>query len=183
MLWVFSVPLLRSVGGGSGEARREIVSMIRHTFTTVFAVALALLLLIPNSPATAKGPAQTHTPSPTSVERRQIMDALRAPITKALKQKIVFEVSRLSVLNGWAFLSGVPRQPSGKPVDYSRTSYADAKKQGMFDDGVVALLKRTPKGKWTVVTYVLGPTDVPYVDWDRRYHAPRAIFGLPAGAR
>lgn len=159
--------------------------MIRRAFTfaSMSAVAFALLLLASISPAPAKGTPRPHTPSPASAERRQILDALRAPVAKALKQKVVFEVSRLSVLGEWAFLNGVPRQPDGKPIDYSGTPYADAKKEGMFDDGIVALLKRTSKGKWTVVTYVLGPTDVPYVDWDRRYHAPRAIFGLPTGAR
>jgi hypothetical protein len=23
---------------------------------------------------------------------------------------------------------------------------------------------------------VIGATDVPYVDWDKKYHAPKAIF-------
>ena len=159
--------------------------MFQRTFATQFALALAfaLLLFVSISPTPAQGTPQTHTPSPASAERRRIMDALRAPVAKELKQKVVFEVSRLSVLNGGAFLNGVPRPPGGKPIDYSCTPYAEAKKEGMFDDGIMALLKRTPKGKWTVVTYALGPTDVPYVDWDRRYHAPRAIFGLPASAR
>jgi hypothetical protein len=38
---------------------------------------------------------------------------------------------------------------------------------------------RNVKGKWKVVQYVIGATDVPYVDWDKEYGAPRAIFNMP----
>jgi hypothetical protein len=46
---------------------------------------------------------------------------------------------------------------------------------GAFDDSIVALLQQVG-GKWRVVQYVIGATDVPYVDWDKKYHAPKAIF-------
>jgi len=31
-------------------------------------------------------------------------------------------------------------------------------------------------GQWRVVQYVIGATDVAYLGWDRRFHAPAAIF-------
>jgi len=32
------------------------------------------------------------------------------------------------------------------------------------------------KEKWTVIEWQIGATDVPFVDWDKVYHAPSAIF-------
>ncbi|MBC8104318.1 MAG: hypothetical protein H7Z41_17215 [Cytophagales bacterium] len=153
--------------------------MSQNRRALLFSLLLLPIALAPH----ARAKETPHTPPMGSAERRQITDALRVPVAKALKQKVVFEIRRLKVLQGWAFLDGAPRQPGGKPINYEKTPYAEAKKEGAFDDGVVALLKRSPRGKWTVVTYALGATDVPYVDWDRRYRAPRAIFGLPPGAR
>ena len=55
------------------------------------------------------------------------------------------------------------------------TTYAEAQKAGAFDDGVLALLHKVG-GQWRVVQYVIGATDVAYLGWDRRFHAPAAIF-------
>jgi hypothetical protein len=86
-----------------------------------------------------------QTPEPNSPERRAIMNSLRVPVEKELKQKVVFRIRRLNVQNGWAFLDGVPQQPGGKPVNYTVTRHQTAIEAGAFDDGILALL-RTEKG-------------------------------------
>jgi hypothetical protein len=107
--------------------------------------------------------------------RRAVVDALRPPVERELRQKVVFKIDHLKTQDGWAFLRGVPQQPGGKAVDYRRTPHRDALEAGAFDDWICALLrKRGPK--WRVVTYQIGATDVPYEDWDRRYGAPRGLF-------
>lgn len=115
------------------------------------------------------------TPKPGSPERKAILDALRVPIEKELKQKVIFRVSKLSVLKGWAFVTGVPTKPNGKPVDYSKTPHQEAIKAGAFDDSFTGLLHKSGK-KWIVRVYNLGATDVVWEGWDKEYHAPRAIF-------
>jgi hypothetical protein len=119
---------------------------------------------------------QPHTPPSGSAERTAILDALRAPVQKELKRAALFKVDHLKVQNGWAFLRGVPRQPGGKPMSYRGTAYQRAREDGVFDDWICALLRRQPGGKWRVVTYVIGATDVVYEGWDRQYKAPPAIF-------
>jgi hypothetical protein len=119
--------------------------------------------------------AQVYTPKAGSAERKAIMDALRLPVEKQLGKPVIFRVQHLKVQNDWAFLTGVPRQPNGKVMDYRGTPVFRAYKDGMFSDFVCALLRK--KGDhWQVVTHRLGPTDVPYVDWSTRYKAPAAIF-------
>ena len=118
-----------------------------------------------------------YTPDRGSPERKAILDALRVPIEKQLKQSVIFKIDHLKVQSDWAFVLGQPQQPDGSRVDYSGTVYQEAVDAGAFDDGVIGLLRNT-NGKWRVVQYVIGATDVPYVDWDKKYRAPRAIFKL-----
>ncbi|MBA3514025.1 MAG: hypothetical protein H0T77_06600 [Pyrinomonadaceae bacterium] len=116
-----------------------------------------------------------HVPEKGSMERKAIADALRAPVEKQLKQPVIFKIDNLKVQNNWAFLSGRPQNPEGSAIDYTNTVYQDAVDAGAFDDGIVALLRKV-NGKWTVIQYVIGATDVPYVDWVKKYRAPKGIF-------
>ena len=136
---------------------------------------LPLLLLVSAAAATARAQDGTTTPAAGSPERKAIADALRAPVERELRQKVVFKIDDLKLKDGWAFLRGVPQRPDGGGVDYSSTRYKQAVKDGVFDDGIVALLRKKA-GKWQVVKYVIGATDVPYVTWDKDYKAPSAIF-------
>jgi len=120
--------------------------------------------------------AQTpHTPEKGSPERKAILDALRIPVERDLKQKVVFVAENFNVLGSWAFVSGTPQNANGGSPDYSRTQYADALDSGAFDNNFFALLRKTA-GKWKVTTYAIGCTDVCYADWWRRYRAPKGVF-------
>ena len=134
---------------------------------------LLLLLCAAASPAAARQGAVT--PAAGSAERRGITNALRAPVERELKQKVIFKIDHLKLKGGWAFLRGVPQTPAGGKVDYGATPYRQRIDDGVFDDGVYALLKREG-GRWRVVKYVIGPTDVAYEGWDAEYKAPAAIF-------
>ena len=127
-----------------------------------------------------QAPAQSAatTPKAGSAERKAMMDALRVPVQKFLKQRVIFVVNRLNVQRGWGFVIAVPEQPNGKPIDFSHTRYAAAVRAGAFDGQAIGLLKKSGN-RWRVVTYNIGATDVVYEDWDRKFGAPRAIFGLP----
>ncbi|HYG82520.1 MAG TPA: hypothetical protein VD861_19140 [Pyrinomonadaceae bacterium] len=123
----------------------------------------------------AESQEQPYTPAPQTAERKAIADALRVPVEKKLKKSVVFKIEHLKVLDGWAFLRGVPQRPDGKPMDYSDTSYRQQKDLGMFDDQICALLQKKGE-KWVVVTYDIGATDVVYLDWAEKHKAPPAIF-------
>ena len=137
-------------------------SVVNAAAVIIFAVAASL--------------AQTvYTPQKGTAERQAILDALRIPVEKELKQKIVFVADNFNVSGNWAFLGGTPLAPGGGQPDYRRTPYQEAKDADMFDNNFFALLKKTA-GKWRVVRYDIGCTDVCYADWHRRYKAPKAIF-------
>ncbi len=118
---------------------------------------------------------RVYTPDRGSAERKAILDALRVPVERDLKQKIVFATDHFNVSGTWAFLGGTPQTPSGGQPNYRGTRYQEARSAGFFDNNFFAILRKT-SGQWRVVTYAIGCTDVCYADWWRRHKAPKAIF-------
>lgn len=136
-------------------------------------LALSILFVLATLTAQAQ---KATTPKIGSPERKAIMDALRVPVQKDFKgQKLVFKVENLKVLNGWAFLWGAPTAPNGKELSYKGTKFEEAVKEGFYDNNISALLRKE-KGKWKVKVYVVGATDVPWVEWPEQYKAPKSIF-------
>ena len=133
------------------------------------------LLFLLTIGASAVAQEQPYTPKRGDPERQALLDALRAPVEKKLKRPVVFKVDHLKVQDGWAFLRGVPKLPGGRKMDYSGTVYEQLQKDGVFDDWICALLKKS-RGEWRVVKYVIGATDVVYEGWGKEYRAPAAIF-------
>ena len=120
--------------------------------------------------------AQTVThPEKGSAERAAILDTLRPPVEQKLKQKVVFVINTINVLGSWVFVDGRLQTPEGKVPNWRNTPYAQAAKYGAQSDGISALLRRSGNG-WRITTYAIGCTDVCYVDWWRRYKAPKAVF-------
>jgi hypothetical protein len=141
--------------------------------STLSSPAFALITLLLNFPELPQNFA--YTPKPNSIERKQILDALRSPVESELKRAVVFKVDHLKLQSGWAFMRGVPQRPDGKRMDYAGTPYEEAIKEGAFDDWICALLSKE-KNKWRVVKYVIGATDVAYEGWDKEFNAPPDIF-------
>jgi hypothetical protein len=115
------------------------------------------------------------TPEKGSAERAAILNALRVPVERELKQKIQFAVTNFKVQGNWAFLDGEPQNASGGKPDYENTVYGEAIEAEMFDNNFFALLRKTA-GKWRVVKYQIGCTDVCYLEWTTQYKAPKSIF-------
>jgi hypothetical protein len=141
------------------------------SMTKRFSFAILLVVLT----AAAALSQTAYEPAKGSAERKAILDALRVPVERDLKQKIVFVADNFKVQGNFAFVGGTPQGANGAEPDYSKTRYADAVESGAFDNNFFALLKKTA-GKWKVTTYAIGCTDVCYTDWWRRFRAPKAIF-------
>ena len=114
-----------------------------------------------------------YTPEKGSPERKAILGALRVPVERDLKQKIVFVTDTFNVQGTWAFVSGRPTKPDGSDPDLAGTAWAG--EEDLFDNNFFALLRKTG-GKWRVVTHALGCTDVCYALWWQEHKAPKAIF-------
>ena len=119
---------------------------------------------------TAASKPRPDEPRRGTAERRALLDAIRPTIALKLNAPIEFVVLDMRVLGDWAFVQVRPQRPGGKRIDLRRTPlHADAD----FMDGVrtEAILKRT-NGKWYIVEYAIGATDVWYAGWCGRTPAP-----------
>jgi hypothetical protein len=135
--------------------------------TQKIVLALALVATVP---AHGAAQARPYTPSRGSVERQQIIESFRVPVSRAVHRTVIFNDVRLRVQNGWAFIWAVPRSPDGRPVlDLDDPDCVNC------TDNVVGLL-RWQVNRWVVVQYQLAPGELPY-EWEQQYpSAPRAIF-------
>jgi hypothetical protein len=145
------------------------IRTIRRTLAPVLVLAVA---------TTAQAQQRPHTPERGSTERQALMEALREPVRRELGKTVIFEVRELRVLGEWAFADVSPRNPDGTPLDYSGTPMEEAWREGFVDDGMYAVLRRT-NGRWRVLRYAIGPTDVAWIPWQEELRAPRAIFPYP----
>ena len=134
-------------------------------------LAFAALLIMGMS-ASAQ---EVDHPEKGSAERSALLDTLRPSVQKELKQNIVFVINQINVQGQFAFIDGRLRTTDGKVPSWKGTPYAQAAGYGAQSDGISALLKRSGNG-WRIVTKAIGCTDVCYVDWWKKYKAPKAIF-------
>lgn len=139
---------------------------MKSIFTSLCVMVLAMS-------AIAQSP--VYTPEAGSPERKAILDTVRVPVEKKLDQAVNFKVEIMNIKGDWAFVRGVPQCTDGGKIDYRQTVYLEAVENGAFDDWFCALVRRRA-GRWRVVTYAIGATNVVWEPWARQYKAPRAIF-------
>jgi hypothetical protein len=172
------VEIFRRFGRAGGAAARELLKRAlcnpRSTPGPRRQVWLAISLTVLLCGA-AVAEARYWTPKPGSAERTSVLDAARVPVERDLAQAVVFQVKVLRVTPTWAFLYGVPKRADGKPVDFSKSIYAEDAKTDAFSGQVAVLLARDGAG-WRLVTYSVGFTDVVWDSWDEEFGAPAWLW-------
>ena len=130
----------------------------------------------PPIPAAAASQSAVRSVPVGDPQRRVLLDTIRPAIASHIGQPVQFMVDRLQVQGDWAFYAGRIQQPSGRPIDFSRTRYAEAMQDGMFDGPNTYALLRRKGTRWRLVDWVVGPTDVTYAGWSGEYGAPESLF-------
>jgi hypothetical protein len=124
----------------------------------------ALLVLLAGIPAALAA-------TPQGAARRALLDAARGPAEAGAGRAVRFVVTALNHEGAWAFLYATMQRPDGGRLRLGGEA-------GVPSDDYAALLRREGGG-WRVVAHVVGPTDVAWEDWGRRYGAPAAVFAIP----
>jgi hypothetical protein len=104
-------------------------------------------------------------------ERKAVLEALRQPVQRDLKQPIEFVISKMRAEDQWVFVIAELQKPGGTALNWSETICA-----GDQSHLVGALLQQSTPGKWIVVAYALCPTDVAWEEWPQQYNAPPELF-------
>lgn len=123
---------------------------------------IVLGLLLWTAPA-ASAQARPYTPQRGSIEREQIMDAFRMPVTRQIGRSVVFHDVRLRVQDGWAFVVATPRSTTGRPVLNQESPHCVPN----CTDQAIALL-RWRGGRWIVMDYKVSPGELP-TSWSERF--------------
>lgn len=108
--------------------------------------------------------------------RKEILEALKSKLQPQLKLKPKLLVKQLSVKGGFAYYAGEVRNENGQEIDFRKTSFREAVQEGLFDGPNTNALLKKVQGKWKVLTYSIGPTDVPWGCWWKEFKAPKEIF-------
>ena len=99
--------------------------------------------------------------TPTPAERKAVLDALRPAVETKLGPNVEFVVQVIRVEDGWAFVMADPQRKRGKAIDGRRIFGEDFDNMdGLRVDAVLQLRN----GRWEVVDYGIGATDVWYCD-------------------
>lgn len=100
--------------------------------------------------------------------------AVQEAIAVKLGMPVMLDVQMARPHEDWMFLAGRPLSADGRPIDYTRTPYAQDLAEGFFDDNFSALVRRRVQsgGGWDVVELSLGATDAPFIDWFERHGLP-----------
>lgn len=109
--------------------------------------------------------------------RQAILEAARASVRERLGKAPLFKVERLARRRDWAFVQATMEGPGGAAFDYAGTPLADAAARGLVSRVFVALLRHDASG-WHIMAQAVGPTDLAWEDWPRRFGAPASLFVL-----
>ena len=173
-----SVRLKTRLNCGLGQAKSRkwafarAVGVARPSLASALVLSLVLALLT-GSPVSAD--TRIWSPKMGTDERKILLNAARVPVERDLGQPIVFKIRSLRVSKEWAFVYGSPQRSDGKPVDFSKSIYADQAASGDFNDEAAVLLVREGAG-WRVVTYSVGFGDVVWDTWDEEFGAPAWLW-------
>lgn len=107
-------------------------------------------------------PAQPYSvPPPGSAERKSLIGALRPAVERRLGKNVEFKVTLIRIQRDWAFVIADPQRPGGRPIDGWKIF---GEHFGNMDGLRVDAILRRRAGRWGVVDYAIGATDVWYCD-------------------
>lgn len=115
---------------------------------------------------------EVYSPQRGTPERGAVLNAIRPILEVRVGPPVEFVVSWLRIYKDWAFVAVEPQRPGGGAIDPISPHYRVSE----FQDGLhtIALLKFS-YGRWNIVDYAIGPTDV-FWDGDPLYaQFPRAF--------
>ncbi len=146
--------------------------MLKRLWMPLAVIAAMLLSIGPLSVGTASAQ-QIYTPERGSQERKLILDAIRPLLEARVGAPVEFVVNRMRVYQDWAWLVVDPQRPGGGEI---ATSGPDFKMWEDLDGLTTYALLRQAYGRWNLIDYAIGPTDV-FWDGDPLYKQfPRAFL-------
>lgn len=149
----------------------------------VLCIAIALLASACTPPSPAPEPPAAPAPAAPSPDAttEALLGVLTPLVSAEVGKPVNLVTTTVNVTDQWSYVVAQPRNTDGSEIDWTTTNLASRYENGAMDTGgaVHALLKNE-NGVWTVLEYVLAPTDVAWLDWAARHGAPAGVVETPA---
>lgn len=116
-----------------------------------------------------------HPVSSTSADYKIIVEAARTNAVRDLNQEFGLEPEVVNIADDWAFVIANLVDSHGAAFRYRGTPLEEAAAAGGVSSVYAGLLRRRD-GAWSLVTQVIGPTDVAWEDWSGEFGAPATLF-------
>lgn len=130
------------------------------------------------SPPAGDGAKSTNVQT-SPVSNDALVNALTPAVSEEIGQAVSFQITTSRQDGDWGWVVAQPRKADGGAIDWAQTKYAARAEAGALDgDGTTYALLQRQNGQWAVRQFVIGPTDVAYIDWPQRYGVPAALLGL-----
>jgi hypothetical protein len=141
------------------EKREETLMKIQSK-----SVLLTTMVILAQSAFSAPASDSIYTPKPGSKERRAILRAVRGPVLKMTKRKVVtFTDVKMRANRNWAYVDATSVDSRRKPVGPE------------FTNELAALVRRH-NGRWAVVEWAYA-TDVISMGWEKKYpQVPKRLW-------
>ena len=108
--------------------------------------------------------------------RKQLLDTIRTRVESDVRQRVLFVVTTINILDNWAYLAVDPVDLKGRPIDIKTTKYADD--ADMMDGLTTYSLLKYKNGRWSEVSFFTGPTDVSQLAWIDEYGISKTLLGF-----
>lgn len=127
-------------------------------------VLLITISMLAQSAFSAPASDTIYTPKPGNAERRSILRAVRGPVLKMTKRKVVtFTNVKMRANRNWAYVDATSVDSHRKPVGPEFTNE-------------LAALVRKHNGRWVVAEWAYA-TDVISMGWEKKYpQVPKRLW-------
>ena len=140
-------------------------------------VALGLAVAACSQPTSAPTPPAIEAPTGADAQAEALLAVITPTVSTELGVPVSLEQSHIRIMNEWAWVIAIPRQPNGAPIDWMTTTRASAYENGVMDEsGATYTLLKQEAGAWGMVAQTIAPTDVAWLSWPEEYGAPAALF-------
>ncbi|MEM8812603.1 MAG: hypothetical protein AAGF59_08300 [Pseudomonadota bacterium] len=120
--------------------------------------------------------AAQDAPTADILEAFPMVETMRPVIEAELRTPLAIGIEELYIDGSWAFLITTFRGADG-PIDWSKTVWIGGIEEGDCGGYAIGLFEYlSHQGGWTLVTYDVCATDVPWLNWSERFGAPASLF-------
>ena len=123
---------------------------------------ITVIELAVTEPVVTKSAVKTVSSAKSAAGVSSPLQAVQLAVEQSLDMPVQIQVDEQRTNDEWVYLTGTPLTAQGETIDYTRTPYAEAWREGYFEDWLCAIVKKDKRDQWHLIALDIGSTDVPF---------------------